>query len=139
MIFLNQPDISNAPEISSTGFLGEWTNENSTGDFITTFACSGCKSYGLITAKGKSKIRCKGIRQSSEVTDVLNISVFKSLVLNDIEGLEKLYDLVPDEQLKNDLKQLNESEKRLEKVRSAMLTARLILPDPQMKKMQESA
>ncbi len=60
MIFRNCPGKTDAPMVSKEGFLGDWTSENDSDDFITTFACSGAKSYGMITCKGKSKIRCKG-------------------------------------------------------------------------------
>ncbi len=65
---------------------------------------------------------------------ILNVGVFKSLILNDIAGVESLYELIPDQELKDRLKRLNDREKATSTRRNQLPTAKLVLPDPQMKK-----
>ncbi len=50
---------------------------------------------------GEVKLKFKGIQQNSDVSEILSINVFKSLILEDIEGLEGLYDRVTDTSLRH--------------------------------------
>jgi hypothetical protein len=49
------------PELKTGSMLGELCDELDPDDWITSFCCTGPKSYAYITAKGKAVIKIKGM------------------------------------------------------------------------------
>ncbi len=151
MIFIQKPGDENLqilPELDEIGLLGGWTNEMQADDFIRVFAASGAKSYGYITDRGVHsshayacmhmnlpaspfclsllgdvKLKCKGVQQTSQASEILDMQVFKALILGDIQNLEQLYSRIQDPELRQCL---------IDRYKQEQDPACLILPDPQL-------
>ena len=66
--------------------IGEMKNELSRGDTIKTFVSLGAKVYGYETLKGDIKLCCKGIHQSAQSENVLNVNTLERELLSTISN-----------------------------------------------------
>ncbi|KAL2102869.1 hypothetical protein ACEWY4_002037 [Coilia grayii] len=61
-------------------FLGELTSELAEGDYITEFCSGGPKTYGYLTAQGKSCMKAKGITLNAENAQHIRLDTLVDLV-----------------------------------------------------------
>jgi len=69
-------------QLQAKPYLGDFTNELDPGDYITTFISTGPKSYGYITANGKSCVKVKGFSLNIKNSQVINFDSMKSLIFD---------------------------------------------------------
>ena len=70
-------------------YLGEFTSELETGDYIEEFVSGGPKNYGYKTKKGKVECKVRGFRLNSEGKTQLNYDVIRQNVLDEIQHPQK--------------------------------------------------
>jgi len=86
VIYLEEPD---QPSPLLGDYLGEFTSELETDDYIEEFVSGGPKNYGYKTKKRKVECKVRGFRLNSEGKTQLNYDVMHQNVLDEIQQPQK--------------------------------------------------
>ena len=86
VIYLEEPG---QPKPLLGDYLGEFTSELETGDYIEEFVSGGPKNYGYRTKNGKAECKVRGFRLNSEGKTQLNYDVMRQNVLDEIQHPQK--------------------------------------------------
>ena len=79
LLFISKPE-AYLPELGD--YLGDFTSELDSGEFIEEFVSAGPKNYGYKTNKGKEIIKVKGFSLSSSASQQINYQNVLNLVKN---------------------------------------------------------
>jgi len=71
------------PVIHLGPYLGDFTNELGTDEYIVEFVSTGPKSYAYVTSRGKVYLKVKGFTLNAGAKQVINMDLMKSMVLSD--------------------------------------------------------
>ena len=86
VIYLEEPD---QPSPVLGDYLGEFTSELETDDYIEEFVLGGPKNYGYKTKKGKVECKVRGFQLNSEGKTQLNYDVMRQNILDEIQHPQK--------------------------------------------------
>jgi len=86
VMYLEEPGQPNPP---LGDYLGEFTSELKSDDYIVEFVSGGPKNYGYKTKKGKVECKFRGFRLNSEGKTQLNYDVMRQNVLDEIQKPQK--------------------------------------------------
>jgi len=86
VIYLEEPG---QPNPALGYYLGEFTSELKTDDYIVEFVSRGPKNYGYKTKKSKVECKVRGFRLNSEGKTQLNYDVMRQNVLDEIQKPQK--------------------------------------------------
>jgi len=86
IIYLEEPG---QPKPLVGDYLGEFTSELETDDYIQEFVSGGPKNYGYKAKKGKVECKVRGFRLNSEGKTQLNYDAMRQNVLDEIQHPQK--------------------------------------------------
>ena len=89
MIYWEDPDDPTQVNPSLGNYLGDFTDECDTGDYIVEFTSGGPKNYGYLTKNGKEVCKVKGLSLNAEGSRQMNYELLKEFVLDEIERPKK--------------------------------------------------
>ena len=86
VIFLQDTANPNEYDPPLGDYLGGFTSELKSGDYITEFVCAGPKNYGYRTASGKTECKVKGFRLNTEACAKLNYQIMRDNLIKEIKN-----------------------------------------------------